>query len=177
MKTAKNVLFSLSLLLFSMGIIGNKMAYADNSLNVVAILFAQTLMQVMFPYTPEEDQIKLQASFDSAVFQSVVDGQNILQQLVDDPNMIRVVDGPLEVFEVALERVQSQIESGQLVLQTYSHSDIEELRHNLMCETETILGTGVSTYYPPHEQKGIKRQMMEKGEAFINFLRGRIDAE
>ncbi|WP_257274600.1 MULTISPECIES: hypothetical protein [unclassified Endozoicomonas] len=104
-----------------MGIIGNQMTYANDSLNVVAVLFAQTLLQVMFPYLTEEEQVNLQASSSAAVFRSAAGGENILQQLVDKPEWVVRVDSLLEVLEITVARVQSLIDSGDLVYKQYTH--------------------------------------------------------
>ncbi|WP_257253326.1 MULTISPECIES: hypothetical protein [unclassified Endozoicomonas] len=153
------------------------MTYANDSLNVVAVLFAQTLLQVMFPYLTEEEQVNLQASSSAAVFRSAAGGENILQQLVDKPEWVVRVDSLLEVLEITVARVQSLIDSGDLVLQAvYSYEETVALQRVLNSKTAIILESGISTY-PQHEQPGIRRQMAERVNDFMTFLRSKMDME
>ena len=173
MKNVRNLLFSLFFLLCNTSTIFGQSAYAGDSLNVVAILVAQTLLQVLFPSLPEELQIQLQTS-SPEVFQSVAEGQHIIQPLVDTPEMAQDINDPVQVLQVALTRVQSQIDTGQLVLEpAYPNTDVEALQQELNSAVPSILQSGISTY-PQHEQEGIKQLMIQKIYDFMTFLRSRI---
>ena len=177
MKTVRWLVLCTYLFLSNTCITFSQPSYANDGLNIVAILVAQTLLQVMFPSLPEEMQIQMQIS-SPEVFQSVIGGQHIIiQSLVDTPSMQQDINDPVEVLEFALTRVQSKIDAGQIIFQeVYPNSDIEALQQELHCTVSTILQSGISTY-PAHEQEGVAQVMKEKINAFMIFLRSKISTD
>ena len=180
MKTVRNLLFALSFLLCNTSTIFGQGAYAGDvpNLNVIAFLVAQTLVQVLFPSLSLMDQVQVLLQYSTPeIFQSVAGGQHTLQPLVDTPNMAQDINDPVEVLQVTLTRVQSQIDTGQLVLEpTYPDADVEALQQELNSEVPSILESGIATY-PEHEQAGVKQLMIQKIDDFMTFLRSKITTD
>ena len=173
MQTIRISLFIFYIFLCTTSVVCSQPACANDELNVVAILVAQTLFQVLFPSLQEEEKTYLQASFPAA-FQSVAGGQHLLQPVINTASMQQVICDPVKALDVTLARVQSQIETGQLALQpVYSNTDIEALQQELHDIVPHILAAGISTF-PESEQQGIKQVMLAKVDDFISFLRSKV---
>lgn len=175
MKTVRNVFFSLLLLFCNMSSICSQSAYAGKDIKIVAILVVQTLLQVILPSIPEQEQTKL-LNTSPQLFWSVAGGQHLMQPSTDTSDMAQASNGndPLVLLQIAMTRVESQINDGQLDLEhTYPDTDVEELQKVLNRIVPYILESGISKY-PDHEQEGVRKLILEKVSNFMAYLQSKI---